>query len=260
MERKIAMVTGGANGIGLCTANYLTEHGYDVFIVDVDVEGLATAVESNPHIQGCYGDVSNYDDVVQAFEKLKLTFGKLDLLFNNSGIAGPVALVEDIEPEEWRNCIANDLDSFFYCTKLAVPLLKANPNKGSIVNMTSNAAFFGFPYRNPYTATRWGVVGLTKTWAMELGKYGINVNAVAPGCVASERIENVIKADAENRGLEVDAVRNVWLRQASMRVFVSAEEVASMVTYFASEKGRKISGQVMAIDGHTEGLGNPLDD
>jgi NAD(P)-dependent dehydrogenase (short-subunit alcohol dehydrogenase family) len=139
-----------------------------------------------------------------------------------------------------------------------VPLLKA-AGGGSIVNIASNAALFGFPLRSPYTAAKWAMIGLTKTWAMELGVHGIRVNAICPGSVNGPRIDGVIERDARERGMTAQAIRDVYQRQSSMRVFVEADDVARTAQFLASEAGRFISGQAIAVDGHTEGLSNWLD-
>jgi NAD(P)-dependent dehydrogenase (short-subunit alcohol dehydrogenase family) len=123
-----------------------------------------------------------------------------------------------------------------------------------MINIASNAALFGFPHRLPYSVSKWGLIGLTKTLAMELGPSGIRVNALCPGSVSGPRIDGVIERDAAKRGLTPDAVRHEYQRQSSMRCFVDAEDVAAMVTFLVSQAGSRISGQAIAIDGHTEGL------
>jgi len=143
-------------------------------------------------------------------------------------------------------------------TRLAVPLLKT-AGGGSIINIASTAGLFGVPLRSPYAASKWGKVGLTKTWAMELGPDNIRVNAVCPGCVSGPRIDAVIERDAAKRNVPTQQIRDVYLRQSSMRTFVSADEIAKAVLFLTSDAGAKISGQAIAIDGHTETLSNWLD-
>jgi len=143
-------------------------------------------------------------------------------------------------------------------TRRAVPLLKERDN-ASIVNIASTAGLLGYPLRSPYAASKWAQIGLTKTWAMELGPFGIRVNAVCPTSVSGPRIEAVIRRDAEHRGLTTDEVRHVYLRHTSMRTFVTADEVADTVMFLASTQAAKSSGQSLAVDGHTEGLSNWLD-
>ena len=142
--------------------------------------------------------------------------------------------------------------------KVAVPLLK-QAGGGSIVNIASSAAMFGYPLRSPYSAAKWAIIGLTKTLAMELGQQKIRVNAICPGSVSGPRIEGVIERDAKARGMETEEIRNAWTRQSSMRCFVSADDVAAMIGFLVSEDGARISGQTLGVDGHTESLSNPFD-
>jgi NAD(P)-dependent dehydrogenase (short-subunit alcohol dehydrogenase family) len=127
------------------------------------------------------------------------------------------------------------------------------------VNIASNAAFFGFPLRTPYTACKWALIGFTKTLAMELGPDHIRVNAICPGSVQGARIDRVIARDAEERGRTPEEIRAIYARQSSMRLFVTASDVANLAWFLASEQGATISGQALGIDGHTESLSNWLD-
>ena len=180
------------------------------------------------------------------------------MLVNNVGVAGPTAPVEDIAIDEWQRTIEVDLNALFFVTRMAVPLLKQRDGS-SIINVASTAALHGYPLRSPYAAAKWAQVGPTKTWAMELGPHGIRVNAISPGSVSGARIDAIIKRDARERGLSEADIRNVYLRQTSMRTFISADDVAAMVLFLASGAAGKVSGQIIAVDGHTEGLSNWLD-
>jgi NAD(P)-dependent dehydrogenase (short-subunit alcohol dehydrogenase family) len=143
-------------------------------------------------------------------------------------------------------------------TRHAIPLMKAQRN-GAIINMSSNAGLSGCPLRSPYAASKWAAIGLAKTWAMELGPWNIRVNALCPGSVSGPRIEGVINRDAEARGMEADDIRRVYQRQGSLRQFTDPEDIAAMVSFLAGPGGKKVSGQAIAIDGHTESLANWLD-
>ena len=166
--------------------------------------------------------------------------------------------MKNISIEGWQQTINTNLNGMFYVTKLAIPLLKENKSS-SIINMSSTAGLLGVPMRSPYAASKWAVIGFTKTTAMELGPYGVNVNAICPGCVDGDRIERVINADARESGNTPDQIRDVYLRQSSMRKFMSKKDIADMVLFLTSSSGSKISGQAIAIDGHTEGFINWLD-
>ncbi|MBN8431303.1 SDR family oxidoreductase [Microbulbifer salipaludis] len=250
---KTALVTAGASGIGRCIAETLLAAGVRVFVCDVDRAAVVRFLGDNPAASGAVVDVADAVAVEGMFRQIEREFGCLDILVNNAGIAGPTALVEDIETEAWDRTVAVDLNGQFYCTKYAVPMMK-RAGSGAIVNISSNAAMFGFPYRSPYTASKWALIGLTKTWAMELGPHNIRVNALCPGSVKGPRIDGVIEREAASRGVPAAAVRDVYERQSSMRLFVSADDIAQMVLFLASPAGAAISGQSIAIDGHTESL------
>jgi NAD(P)-dependent dehydrogenase (short-subunit alcohol dehydrogenase family) len=256
-DRRVALVTAGASGIGRVTAECLARAGIAVHICDSDESAIEGCLAANTEMTASRTDVSNVEQVDAMFADLARHHQRLDVLVNNAGISGPTAAVEDIDPADWDRTIAVDLSSAFYVTRRAVPLLRTT--RGSIVNIASNAALFGVPLRSPYAASKWALIGLTKTWAMELGPAGVRVNAICPGSVQGARIDGVIERDAMQRGMAPEAIRNVYLRQSSMRTFAEAEDIAAMVLYLCSDAGRNISGQSIAIDGHTETLSNWLD-
>jgi NAD(P)-dependent dehydrogenase (short-subunit alcohol dehydrogenase family) len=251
-QRK-ALVTAGANGIGRAIALALHEAGFEVHVCDVDPGALDQIRGEIPGLHAHRGDVSNPDDIAHVFSALDERPGTFSVLVNNAGIPGPTAPVQDVEFKDWRRTLEVNLDGAFLCAREATHRL-LDGGGGCIINIASNAALFGFPNRLPYTVSKWGLIGLTKTLAMELGPRGIRVNALCPGSVSGPRIEGVIERDAAERGLATEAVRREYQRQSSMRCFVDAEDVAAMVVFLASPAGGRISGQAIAIDGHTEGL------
>ncbi len=149
--------------------------------------------------------------------------------------------------------MAVNVNGQFYCARRAVPLLKA-AGGGSIINIASTAGFLGCPLRSPYVASKWAVIGFTKTLAMELGEFDIRANAICPGSVDGPRMDAVIAAEAQARDISSQTIRQKFLAQASMRTFIAARDVANMVLFLCSEAGRKISGQTFTVDGHTETL------
>lgn len=257
-EQRVVVVSGGAAGIGLRIAATFLEGGDLVHVFDRSEPAVQEARRAHPAMVAHVADASRVADVDRVFDEVASRHGRLDVLVNNVGVSGPTAPVESIDPAAWDETIAVDLSSHFYSTRRAVPLLKS-AGGGSIVNISSNAALFGFPLRSPYTAAKWAMIGLTKTWAMELGVHRIRVNAICPGSVNGPRIDGVIERDARERGMTAQAIRDVYQRQSSMRVFVEADDVAQTAHFLASEAGRYISGQAIAVDGHTEGLSNWLD-
>jgi NAD(P)-dependent dehydrogenase (short-subunit alcohol dehydrogenase family) len=251
-QDKVVLITAGAAGIGRCMAeSFLAQH-CQVHICDISVPAINDFLAANPAASASEADVGDAAQVAALFTELQKRYGRLDVLVNNAGVAGPTAVVEDIEIDDWEQTIRVDLNGPFYCTRLAVPLLKRNG--GSIINMASNAALFGCPQRSPYTAAKWALNGLTRTWAMELGASAIRVNALCPGSVDGPRIEAVIERDAAKRGISAAAVRDIYAGQSSMGIFVKAQDIANMALFLASDLGATISGQAIAIDGHTESL------
>jgi NAD(P)-dependent dehydrogenase (short-subunit alcohol dehydrogenase family) len=227
-------------------------------VFDASKDHIARFLDENPSATATFCDVGDALQVEAAFEDLQAKHDGLQILVNNAGIAGPAGAAEDLAVDEWDRCIEVNLSGVFYVTRKAIPLLKQQEG-GAVVNLASNAGLFGCPHRSPYAASKWGMIGLTKTWAMELGPHKIRCNAVCPTSVEGKRIDGVIAEDAARRGMTPDEIRDVYQRQSSMRTFVSAEDVANMVVFLASEQAARISGQTIAVDGNTETLANWLD-
>ena len=245
------LVTAGAAGIGRAIAQCFALHGARVHICDVDQAALQACAREQPDISRSLADVSRREDVDRLFAEVKRELGGLDVLVNNAGIAGPTAKVEDIAPEDWEQCIAVDLNGMFYCTRLAMPLLKANGRErgGSVINLSSVAGRLGFGMRTPYAAAKWGVVGFTKSLAVEAGPDGIRVNCIQPGNVEGERIDRVIEAKAEAFGVSIETQKQALLQTTSLRTFVSAQDIANMALFLATDAGKHISGQALSVCG-----------
>ncbi len=250
-EPPVVLVTAGASGIGRTIAESFLAEGCRVHICDIDPEAVDEFSTANPGAVARVADVADAAMVEQLFAHLAGEDGRLDVLVNNAGIAGPVARAEDITPEDWDRTLAVNLGGHFLCARQAIPLMKRQGG-GSIIMIASSAAFFGCPLRSPYAASKWGLLGLTKTLAMELGPAGIRVNAICPGSVEGRRIDAVIDSDARSQGRTRDEIRASYLRQNSLRTFVSPQDVANMVMFLASESGARISGQAIGLDGNTE--------
>jgi len=254
----VAVITGGAAGIGRAIADRFAAEGWQVHVCDADPEAVRRFQAEMPSCSASVTDVSNVSQVDALFDDVAARYGRLDVLVNNAGIAGPTALVEDIAPADWERTVAVDLNGQFYCARRAVPMLKA-AGGGSILVTASSAALFGCPLRAPYTACKWALIGFMKTLAMELGPHRIRVNAICPGSVRGPRIDGVIEGDAKQRGLAAAEIRRLYERQTSLRSFVDAEDIANAAFFLASPQGAMISGQALGVDGHTESLSNWLD-
>ena len=253
LEGKRAVITAGADGIGRAIARAFMAAGVRVHICDVDGDKLAAFQAEAPGLGATLADVAEQDQVDRLFDEAVASLGGLDILINNAGIAGPTGPIESLTPADWRRCIDVNLNGQFYCLRRAIPHLKA-AGGGSIVNMSSSAGILGFPNRTPYAASKWAVIGITKSLAIELGPDHIRVNAICPGSVSGERIDRVIAADAETRGLTPAEVRAEYKRSVSLGTFVEPEDIAAMALFVCSDAGAKISGQALAVDGNTESL------
>ncbi len=250
---KRVVITGAATGIGRTVAQRFVEADAKVHICDIDADALAATQEEIPGISGTLADVGSEKDVDRLFDDAVRQLGGLDVLVNNAGPSGPTVPVDELTYRDWRACLAGNLDGAFLSTRAAAPLLKS-ADSGSIVNMSSVSGLFGSPLRSPYAAAKWALLGLTKTWASELGPYGIRVNAVCPGGVAGPRLDRVMQDLADERGVPFQEVSEEWKRQASLRTFIEPDEIANLVLFLSSPLSCRITGAVIPIDGHLETL------
>jgi NAD(P)-dependent dehydrogenase (short-subunit alcohol dehydrogenase family) len=251
-EQRV-LVTAAARGIGRAMVEAFLERGDRVHICDVDEAGLADFRAAHPHVGATRADVSDPEQVDRLFAAVEAELGGLEILVANAGIAGPTAAVEDVAPEAWQRTIDVNLNGTFYSVRRAVPLIKA-AGGGSIVIISSAAGLFGYPLRSPYAASKWALIGLTKTLAMELGAFQIRVNAICPGPVAGPRIDSVIEAKATARGVSFEEMSEDYLNTLSLHTFIDREDIANMAIFLTSPAGAKISGQALAVDGNTETL------
>ena len=247
------LVTAGASGIGRAISDLLIARGARVHICDVSDQFLADyrAVHRDAPITNA--DVSSDVDVARLFADVKASLGGLDVLVNNAGIAGPTGRVEQIEPKDWRRTIDVCLTGQFLCARQAVPMLKA-AGGGAIVNLSSAAGRFGYAFRTPYSAAKWGVIGFTQSLAKELGPDNIRVNAILPGIVEGPRMTGVIAARAERTSVTYEVMEKTYLERVSLRRMVTGSDVAATVAYLLSPAGRNISGQSLGVDGNVESL------
>ena len=253
LDGQRALITGAGSGIGKVMAQHFEKAGARIWICDADTNNLVQSLKENPDWNGTPCDVSDENQVDQLFKEMSDSFGGLEILVNNAGIAGPTAPVEEIDPGEWRRSIGVNLNGAFYCTRLATPLLKNSP-KASIINISSVAGRLGFARRLPYASTKWAMIGFTESLAKELGPSGIRVNALLPGIVEGPRIEGVFQARAESEGVPYEEVRDRVLNNVSMKRMVSAGDVAEMAVFLCSEAGKNISGQSISVCGNVENL------
>jgi len=248
-----ALVTAGASGIGLAIAEALIAGGARVHVCDVSGDFLAEFRNGHAETGASRADVASEADVERLFIEVDKNLGGLDVLVNNAGIAGPTGGIDEIAPADWRRTIDICLTGQFLCAHFAVPMLKA-AGGGAIVNMSSAAGRFGYAFRTPYSAAKWGVIGLTQSLAKELGPANIRVNAILPGIVAGPRMENVIAARAGQLGVSYAEMEKTYLDRVSLRRMVTAQDVAATVVFLVSGAGRNISGQSIGVCGNVEAL------
>jgi NAD(P)-dependent dehydrogenase (short-subunit alcohol dehydrogenase family) len=176
------------------------------------------------------------------------------VLVNNAGIAGPTGPIDAIDAGAWQRTIDVNLNSQYYFARRAVPLLKQSESGPVLIAIGSVAGRLGYAFRTPYASSKWAIVGLTKSLAIELGPNDIRVNAILPGVVEGERMQGVIAARAASLGISDDAMREQYLQKISLRRMVSADDVAAMALFLCSPAARNVSGQVISVDGNLEYL------
>ena len=250
---KNVVISAAADGIGWCITSTLLEKGFTVYASDINQKKI-DELNNHPLINKKLFienvNASDPESVTQYFKTLSNKVSNISALINNVGIAGPTGMMEDVSVDDWKNTIDTNLNSHFYFTKDAIPLLKNNG--GSVVNLSSTAGIFGFPLRTPYAASKWAIIGLTKSLAMELGQFNIRVNAICPGSVSGDRINRVIKAKANSLGIDEKEVREDFEGMVSLKTFVDKEDIANMVVFLLSDEAHRVSGQIMTVDGNTE--------
>ncbi|MCP4225820.1 MAG: SDR family oxidoreductase [Actinomycetia bacterium] len=250
---KRVIVTAGGTGIGKAIVDTFISNGARVHTCDVIEERLDECRQTWPDLGTTVADVSDPLQVERLFEEATTHLGGLDVLVNNAGISGPTGPVDTLQPDDWDQTMKVNINGQFYTARLAVPLLKA-AGGGNIINISSTAGIFGYPLRSPYAASKWAVIGFTKTLAMELGEFGIQANAICPGTVDGPRMDRVMSAEAEANGVPIEKIREGYLGQVSMRTFVSGYDIANMALFLCTEAGQKISGQALSVDGNGETL------
>ena len=252
LKNKKIVISAGASGIGWAIAKACIIKGASVYLCDIDRKALNKVKKHPLHNKRIFIseiDASNEIEVIDFFGIIKKKFKKLDALINNVGIAGPTGTIEKLESSEWENTLHVNVNSHFYFNKQAIPFLKKT-RSSSIINISSGAGIMGFPLRSPYAASKWAVVGMTKTLAMELGKYKIRVNAICPGTIKGDRMKRVIKDKAKFTKISAKKIENEFVSMASMNCWIYEEDIGKICSLLISEEAERISGQVIGVDGN----------
>ncbi|WP_343069907.1 SDR family oxidoreductase [Jannaschia sp. Os4] len=244
MTRRVVVTAGGA-GIGAALVRRFAADGARVAYCD-----LAPG-DAPDGVLGVEADVADEASMDGFLARAHDHLGGVDVLCANAGTGGPAAPIEDMAYGDWRACLDVNLGGAFLACRWAARAMKGQ-GSGCILLTSSTAGQWGIPSRSPYVAAKWGVLGLTKTLAAELGPHGIRVNAICPGAVEGERMERVVAMEAAARGADPEAIRALYAEGTSMRRWVTAEDIAATAAFLASDAARTISGQALAVDGNTE--------
>ena len=251
LKSQRVVVTAGASGIGLAIAQKFLTEGAKVVICDVAPPALDSALSDNPGLEGGLADVGDPSRVEEFFGYALSAMGGIDVLVNNAGIGGPRAKVEDIDYESWDDCIRINLSGMFYCIKQVIPAMKEQ-GSGCIINISTGSAKTGLPNRLPYVASKVGVLGLSHNLARELGVSNIRVNTILPGLMDNPRGRGLVAKHAEEHGLCIEDAESDFLKYISLKSWIKPSEIADTAFFLASEQGRHITGQELAVDGNFE--------
>lgn len=245
------VITAGGAGIGAALARGFVADGARVALCDLEAAAARTVAAELPDALGMGANVTDEAEMAAFFAAAEAHLGGVDVLCANAGTGGPVAPIEEIALSDWRSCLSVNLDGAFLACRWAARHMRTQKS-GVILLTSSTSGLFGVPTRSPYVSAKWGIIGLMKTLAMELGPDGVRVNAICPGAVEGERMERVVAGEAAARGMSPDAVRALYAEGVSMRRWVRPEDIAAMAVHLASPAARLVSGQAIAVDGNTE--------
>ena len=252
LKNKKIIISAGASGIGWSAAKLFLNRGAIIYLCDIDkkfINKTKKHPQNNKKLFSYECDASNESEVSSFFKQVSKKTNKIDALINNVGIAGPTGTIEKLKSKDWEQTLKINVISHFYFIKLAIPMLKKNKG-GSIINLSSGAGIMGFPLRSPYAASKWAVIGVTKTLAMELGKFKIRVNAICPGTIKGNRMVRVIKDKAKFLKVSKKSIEKDFVSMASMNCWIYEEDIGKLCSFLISTDGERISGQAIPVDGN----------
>jgi NAD(P)-dependent dehydrogenase (short-subunit alcohol dehydrogenase family) len=245
-----AIVTGGGRGIGKEIVLALAREGANVLLAARDEQAL-NGVAQQVQAMGRQAVVVRTDVSLEAQVNAMVNaavdeFGRIDILVNNAGVVGPTAPVSNVTREQWDEVLAINLTGAFLCARAVIPHMLER-RSGSIINIASIAGKLAYALRSPYAVSKWGMIGLSRTLAQELGEYNIRVNAICPGPTAGDRMRGVIARRAKELGRSEADVEKTYLQGTALKNWVDPAHVAAAVVFLASAEGTSITGEAIDI-------------
>lgn len=250
LENRVSVITGGGHGIGRTIALRFVKQGAAVVIAGPTRETIESAAREVRDLGGralpVLTDVSNEAEVERMVTACLTEFGRLDILVNNAGIAGPTALAVKVDRSDWDRTIAINLTGAFLCAKHGLPHMMER-RSGRIINIASVAGLHAYALRSPYSTSKWGMIGLSKTLAEEAGPYDITVNTIAPGPIKGPRIDMVIRNRAQGLGRSVEEVEREYVEPSALKRMAEEEDIAALAEFLASDDARNLTGQTIEV-------------
>jgi len=247
---RVSIVTGGGHGIGRAIALRFAEEGAAIVIAGPTAETIESATREIEGLgagaMAVLTDVSDEASVQGMIAASLSRFGQVDILINNAGIAGPTAAATKVSREDWDRTIAINLTGAFLCAKHALPQMMER-RRGRIINITSVAGLHGYALRSPYSSSKWGMIGLTRTLAEEAGHYNITVNAIAPGPVRGPRIDSVIRNRAAELGRPFEDVEREYVEPTALKRMAEEADIAAVAAFLASDEAGNVTGQTIEV-------------
>ncbi|CAB1240339.1 putative 3-oxoacyl-[acyl-carrier-protein] reductase FabG [Ruminococcaceae bacterium BL-6] len=247
-ENKNVVITGSSEGVGQTIACEFAKEGANLFLANRRVPERTMEMIRPFGKEASYAicDIGKERDVVEMAKKAAETFdGKIDILVNNAGFNGKAHLVKDMPLSDWEYTIKVNLTGTMMVTREIVPYMISRKS-GVIMNMSSNTGRRGIPYRADYACTKWALIGLTQTLALELAEHNIRVNAVCPGPIEGERAEQLVRMHAEAEHRSLDEMHRSW-EDVPMKRFVKPEEVADVVKFLCGSESSSLTGQAINV-------------
>ena len=246
LKDKVAIVTGGGTGIGKAISLALTDEGATVVLVARNLSRLEEAAKEIKSKGGkpkeIKADISDHEQVKRIIAQTVKDLGRIDILVNNAA-RGTFnnADVVDMDPKEWHDCLAANLTGMMYCSREALKYMIPRKS-GSVINISSVAGISGVPKESPYAASKWGVIGLTETLAIEVGRFGIRVNCISPGATRTQEFEDWVRVSAEDAGISYEEMMSKVTDNIALRRIAEPSEIAACVVFLVSDDSSAMTG------------------